>query len=200
MRLKPLNFFPSDVQASRAARGQSVATPPAPDHDPDKSAVLTRVVFPPWLYPLASGNDFFKVNVFTTPNVQTGALAKVAVLPAGANQTIFSEPVVIPDGMKGVVRVVSIFVDAPTAVPAIDVNYVLRINGGPVQGWTFATFPRTAANLSIDFGGVVRLPQAAVVDVAIINNNANGPWTVGVQVGGWYYSVREATRLYGDIY
>jgi len=199
MRLKKFQFFPADMNAIRqTARVPSVAAPPPPD--PDSKSVLTRVVFPPWLYPLASGNDFFGLNVFTTPNTQAGAVGKVAVLPAGLGQAIFSQAFVVPEGMRGVVRVMTIFVNAPTAVPAIDVDWILRINGGPVQGWTFTTFPRTAANLSIDFGGIVRLASGSVVDVAIVNRTATGPWTVGVQFGGWYYSVAEATKLYGDIY
>ncbi|MCP4899816.1 MAG: hypothetical protein GY906_22850 [bacterium] len=192
-------WFPSDIAAiDEQSRETPTIAPRSPTAGLERNAVQTRTIFPPWLYPLKAGNDFFinRVIVSTAPTV----LGKSVVLPAGVGASVQSQPFIMPTSMRGVVRVVSIFVNAPTLVPPIDVDWTLRINGGPVQGWTFTTYPRAATNLSSDFGGVVRLPQDAVVDVNIINNNANGPWVVGTQFGGWYYSVEEAKRLYGELY
>lgn len=193
-------FIPSDVEAmaEQSSQAPSIA-PPSPTRQAERDAVATRTIFPPWLYPLKAGNDFYITRVITAagPPPVTG---KSAVLAAGAGSLVESQAFIVPTNMKGVVRIVSIFINAPTLVPPIDVDWILRINGAPVQGWTFTTFPRAATNLSSDFGGIVRLPSDSVVDVAIVNNNANGPWTVGAQFGGWYYSTEEAKRLYGELY
>lgn len=152
------------------------------------NSVAMRQIFPPWLYPMEQGNDF---------NIVTIGGAKVAVLAAAVGATLTSDPLRLTDSDEGVVRLMTIFVDAPTT--AIDVNWTLRINGAPVPGWTVTTFPRNANNLSIDTEGVVRLPAGALVDVLIENRAATGPWTVGVQIGGWYYSQRAAQDFYGDL-
>lgn len=196
-------FIPSDVEAMSEQSSQApTIAPPSPTRQAERSAVATRTIFPPWLYPLKAGNDFYITRVIVTPAVPPAPaiLGKSAVLAAGAGSIVTSQAFIVPTNMKGVVRIVSIFINAPTLVPPIDVDWILRINGAPVQGWTFTTYPRAATNLSSDFGGVVRLPMDGVVDVVIVNNNANGPWTVGTQFGGWYYSVEEAKRLYGELY
>lgn len=177
--------IPSDVA------GWGVATRPWNPQGPDTVAdsVVTRTVFPPWLYPLPQGNDF---------TVRTIGGAKTAALPAGAGQSIVSDSIQLPPETDGVVRLMSIFVDAPSAL--LDVDWILRINDAPVQGYDLGTFPRVATNISIDFTGVVRVATSSRVDVLIQNNNANGPWTVGVVFSGWYWSKQAAMDLYGGIY
>lgn len=152
-------------------------------------SAITRQVFPPWLYPPESNKDYL---------VNTINGAKTAVLPAGAGQFIESDPFGIPSENLGANQFVTVFADAPTAL--INVNWVLLVNGGPVAGWTLTTFPRTADNISITFPGIVRVPIAGIVSVRIINLDGNGPWTVGVQFGGWFYSRRVADMLYGGLY
>lgn len=190
MRTNRPRFVPGDVAAG-AAGGFGMEGHPGLQAAPsvaDKSGV-SRQVFPPWLYPLPQGNDFY---IFTIGG------AKTALLAAGAGQSVTSDALVIPPEAAGALRVMSIFIDAPTVL--VNVDWILRINGAPVPGWTFTTFPRVANNISIDFTGLVRIPTGTVVDVQIVNRSAAGPWTVGVQFGGWYWSQRAGSALYGDLY
>ncbi len=152
-------------------------------------SAITRQVFPPWLYPPESNKDFI---------VNTINGAKTAVLPAGAGQFLLSDSFAIPAENLGANQFVTIFVDAPTAL--INVDWILQVNGGPVAGWTVTTFPRVANNLSITFPGIVRASVGANINVRIINRDGEGPWTVGVSFGGWFYSRRFADQLYGGIY
>lgn len=191
MRTRRPRFIPGDVAAGQAIGSGVFMGQPGLTAVPsvaEKSGV-SRQVFPPWLYPLPQGNDFY---IFTIVG------AKTAVLPAVAGSNVISDALVIPPEAAGAVRVMSIFVDAPTVL--VNVDWILRINGAPVPGWTFTTFPRVANNISIDFTGLVRIPLGAVVDVQIVNRTAAGPWTVGTQFGGWYWSQRAGSSLYGDLY
>lgn len=192
------SIIPSDALSFARGRPATPVRTPSPQEKRDENAATIRTIFPPWLYPMPSGNDFFGLNVYTTANTRSGAQAKVATLPAGVGQSIFSVPVKIPPMMKGVLRVVNIYVDAPTTT--LDVDFITRINGGPIQGWTFASFPRSANNLSIAFPGIARLPLGSLLDVQIINRSAAGPWVIGVQISGWYWNVLEAKKLFGDLY
>lgn len=137
---------------------------------PSQQTTLQR--FPPWLYKPESGQDY-------TTN-ETGVLAAVAgtILPLAAFQ--------VSANYRAVIRLFTLFVDAPAIT--IDVDWIVRINRAPVPGWTFTTFPRAANNLSIDFEGVVYVPEGALIDVLVRNNAATGPWTVGAQLSGWQWS------------
>lgn len=137
---------------------------------PSQQTTLQK--FPPWLYKPESGQDY------TTNETGTLAAAVGATLALAAFQ--------IPANTKGVIRLFTLFVDAPNLT--IDVDWIVRINRAPVPGWTFTTFPRVANNLSIDFEGVVYVPEGALIDVLVRNNAATGPWTVGAQLSGWSWS------------
>lgn len=186
--------FPPHIPKDIAAIGKG--PPPLPGGNgkgggrsvADESAI-TRQVFPPWLYPPESDKDYL---------VNTIGGAKTAVLPAVAGATLLSDNFAIPPENKGANQFVTIFVDAPTV--SLNVDWTLLINGGPVAGWTLTSFPRTADNISITFPGIVRVSVAGIVSVRITNRDANGPWTVGVQFGGWFYSRRVGDSLYGGIY
>lgn len=198
-KLMPMQYVPSDI-AGRISGDSDLPplTRPSAGLQQKLNSPIVRQVFPPWLYPLPHGNDFTSLNVFTTVGATTGPVGKTAVLPAVVGSVINSEPVKIPRQMAGVLRVLNIFVDAPGAT--IDVDWITLIDGAPVQGWRVSTFPRAANNLSIAFPGVLRLHPGAILSVAIQNNAATGPWTVGVQLSGWYWSIEEAKVLYGDLY
>ena len=167
---------PMDV---RAQNDQRVLGPPPPGAGGPAGAqdIPVFTVFPPWLWKPPSGQDF-------TSNEQ-------GILAAGAGSQLIVPAVVFPQQQVGVLRLMTIFVDAPLVT--IDVSWILRINGGPVPGWTFKTFRRAATNLSIDFTGRVDIPQGSTVDVLIRNNNAAGPWDVGAQTSGWSWSTRVTT-------
>lgn len=184
MQTKRPNWVPSDVGGWGGPGGPGSGRPTQADISPP-----SRQIFPPWLYPMPQGNDFF---------VTTIGGAKSAVLAAGIGATLRTDVFTLPGESAGVVRFVSIFVNAPTLL--IDVNWILLINGSPVPGWNLTTYPRVAQNLSIDFEGVIRVPVGADISILIQNNAASGPWTVGAQFSGWYWSKRSADELYGGIY
>lgn len=140
---------------------------------------------PPWQFPIASAVDFFQQ-------------AQNMILPAGVGATITDAalPLAMQDGYKAVVRSVVIFVDAPTT--ALSFFFTLLVNGAPVQGWDrLRTYPRSATNLSIGFEGVVRVPQNATISGIVTNENAAGPWTVGMNFAGWQWPLSDEQRIYG---
>jgi hypothetical protein len=165
--------------------GDNSPTPPGGLAVPSAPTPVASV--PPfWLYKPPSGIDFY-FNV-------TGVLA------AGAGSTLVlggTPPVTILNGYEGVVASVNIFVDAPTTT--LDVTWALRFNQAPVPGWDrLRSFARTANNLSIEFSGFVQCGQNTLIDVLVSNQSAAGPWTVGVEVTGWYWSAIDRRRVYGD--
>lgn len=184
---------PNDIRARgfapRPASGGSSQGAPARATPMSEKAGLARQIFPPWLYPLRQGSDFF---IFTIGGAKSAALA------AGAGSTLVSDPFRLPKDTSAVIRLVSIFANLPTG--AIDVEWTLRINKVPVQGWTFTTYPRVANNLSIEFGGIVRVAPNSTIDVLITNKSAAGPWTVGTQFGGWYWNNVAAEQTFGIDY
>lgn len=186
---------PNDIRARvfpprpQAAGGSAGAGAPEKATPMSEKAGMSRQIFPPWLYPLRQGNDFYIYSI---------GGAKSASLAAGAGSTLTSDPFRLPKDTSAVVRVMSIFVNAPDLT--INVEWTLRINKVAVQGWTFTTYPRIASNLSIEFGGVVRVPPNATIDVLITNKSAAGPWVVGTQFGGWYWNNVAAEQTFGINY
>lgn len=127
------------------------------------------------------------------------AIDKATVVAAVAG-TVVSLPGTqfrLPTGdFLAVVKAVTIFVNAPGLT--LDVDFQVRVNNGPVPGWDrLSSFPRVAANLSIDFGGTIFVPQGALIEMVAINNAATGPWTVGGQLTGWYLSKADIDRVFG---
>ncbi|MCP4902919.1 MAG: hypothetical protein GY906_38645 [bacterium] len=134
-----------------------------------QATVATFQKFPPWLFKPPSGQDFLE-------------LADGLALPAIIGAQVQGPIIRLPSQYIGRFAAATIFVDAPTTALLID--FVLRINGAPVPGWTMQTFARAATNLSIDFEGRVDMPQSAVMDIVIINRAAVA-FTVGAQITGW---------------
>lgn len=182
---------PLDVQAwgkSRASlaglRGTDPAAAPdmgAQDND-ERSQVVS--IPPPEVNPIPTARDFFQQ-------------LKSATLAAGVGATVTTVPELrLKPGEVGVIKIVEIFVDAPTTL--IDVTWALFVNGGPVPGFdNLSTFPRAATNLSIGFTGTIRLPPSAIVTMVITNNSVAGPWTVGAAYAGWRWNEQEGERYTG---
>lgn len=152
-------------------------------------APMQRIVYPPRIEKLLVSQDF---------NAQDFAM----VLAAGAGSTITSTNLrfEVPASMVGWLQIFSIYVLTPTA--ATSVQFTLRINEAPVSGWDNIQNSPGVANLyREDYSDLrVRLPMGSVVDVLVTNLNANGPWTLGGKLAGWYHSSADELRVYGDNY
>lgn len=173
--------FPADI------RGLQRGILPAPYNPADlgQTAQRTIQIVPWWETKPPQGTDFLFVQ-------------KTIALAAGAGSTVDLLVFDLPASSWGVVKGVTVFADATTV--NFDVDWTLRFNGGPVSGWNNLTsFPRAAANLSIDFGGTVVIPPNTTVSVSAQNFNAFGPWNIGVLVAGWYMSASEIERIYGPM-
>jgi hypothetical protein len=181
MRVRLPDDFPKDV------KGLQRGILPAPYNPADVAAQSARVinVVPWWETKPPQGLDFLEVN-------------KSTVLAAGAGSAVELLSFTLPPETFGVIKVVSIFADATTT--DTDVDWTLRFNSGPVPGWNnLTTFPRAAANLSIDYSGTILVTPGTNISVTAQNGNAFGPWTIGVLVAGWYLSQSELQRVYGDL-
>lgn len=210
VRLPDFNFsgprvdLPSGESLDILARGRSQALPaglgtraapgrafgPAAGAPSDGIAQLPKTadVPPYWLYKPPEGVDFY--------------FNQEGVLPAGAGSTLIltaTPPIFVRPTYEAVVASVNIFVDAPnTGLGAV---WTLRFNESPVEGWdSLRSFARIANNLSIEFSGNVQVKGGTKIDVLVSNTNANGPWTVGVEVTGWQWPrlARERTFGFGD--
>jgi hypothetical protein len=159
-----------------------------------QNAVPSVQIHPVWEFPPAQAFQFYL-------NQTSSQQSKVATqLPAVAGATLLLPGLIYqpPPFMKSVLRLVSIFCDAPTQ--QTNISYIVRVNGAPQSGFTFSFFPRLAANESVDFSVLLRdIPINSVIDMIIMNNAATGPWTVGGALSGWSYSEADAIRLYGSL-
>lgn len=173
--------FPHDV------RGLQRGILPAPYNPSDigRSTAQVRNVVPWWETKPPQGIDFLQVQ-------------KTIALAAGAGSVVSLLTFALTPESYGVIKGVSIFADATTV--NTDVDWILKFNGGPVPGWSnLTTFPRVSTNLSIDFSGTVIIPPGTTVEVTAVNNNAFGPWNIGVMVTGWSMSASDIQRIYGDM-
>jgi len=146
----------------------------------------TAQIPPYWLYKPPEAVDYY-FNVEGVIAAGAGSTLILTDTPA-----IFLEP-----NYEGVVTSVNIFVDAPNT--GLGVIWALRFNESPVPGWdTLRTFARVANSISIEFGGNVQVPGNTKIDVLATNNNANGPWTIGVEVTGWQWPKFARVRQFGE--
>jgi hypothetical protein len=163
--------------------------PAAPPQSPEarrETVGRTQVVYPPSVEKLPESVDFV---------AQDYAIALAAVL----NQTASSANLrfVLPPGNVGWLQGFTVYVLTPTALTSV--QWQLRINGGPVPGWTIQNSPGVANIYRDDFSDLrVRLGDSSVVDVLITNLNANGPWTVGGRIQGWFHSATAEQSRYAD--
>jgi hypothetical protein len=127
-------------------------------------------------------------------NAQNYALA----LAAGAGSVVAGPTFQVPQNQVGWLQSSGLYLLTPTA--ATSVTLQIRINSGPVPGFdnlqnvpgiaNFVVFP-----LEDDMR--VRIPNNALVETFIFNNNANGPWTVGAFLSGWYHPLAAEEQAWG---
>lgn len=154
-----------------------------PGQSPAADKAVSVSIQAPEVVSIPSAQDFLV-------QLKTAALANVI------GTTVDTAELRLNAGEYGVVKVVEIFVNAPTT--AINVNWALLVNDAPVPGFdNLSTFPRAAANLSIAFTGTVRLPPSARVRVRITNLAATGPWDVGAAFAGWKWNAQQGERYTG---
>lgn len=129
--------------------------------------------FPPHLYPPPGATAIFKSDTAQT----TGA---GSYSPAGLSFTL-------PKGYRGILRVLTPFVDSPTS--ATQVTWNVRVNGSAANGLNGLTLiGRNAGSIEKIFDQwSLELPEAASVDVQIQQVDA-GAYIVGMQLEGWYYN------------
>lgn len=145
-----------------------------------------RIVFPPYVYKIPG------------ESVDFGTSDYASTLPAGQGSTVVPVQFALPGTMKGWVQIFGIYVLTPTALA--DITWTLRINAAPVSGWS-VDLPSGVANLFVqNFSDVqVEAAPGVVIDVIVTNNNANGPWTVGATLRGWYHSEDAENRWFGNV-
>lgn len=110
-------------------------------------------------------------------------------LAAGAGSTLDLTPArsftTLPQ-YSGVLQSLVIQVSAPLVT--LDVVFTLLKNGAPVEGWDNLQVPNVAANAIIfPFNGPLQLGERSTLTVRATNNNAVGPWDLGVSLAGWQW-------------
>lgn len=147
-----------------------------------------RTLLPPQTTPLITSQNF---------TAQDYAM----VLAAGVGSTITSAAASfrLPASQVGWLQNFTLYVLTPAATTSV--QWTVRINGGPIPGWDNIQNAPGVANLFVgEYNGLaIRIPNGALVDVLITNLNANGPWTVGAKIAGWYHSLADEARVYGSL-
>lgn len=182
------NLTESLARHSGQRMGAQIRVDPAvfrKQEGPADTSPLVRNVYPPWVYKLPMSQDF-NVNVFSS------------ALAGAAAATVIPVSFTLPPTFVGYCQIFGIYILSPLATQ--DVTFTLRVNQGPIQGWDNIKFPPGAANFVVqNFADLqVRLPDSAVLDVLVTNNNANA-WTVGAKIAGWYHPQSEEQRIYGSL-
>lgn len=152
-------------------------------------APMQRLIYPPRIEKLPASQDF---------NVQDFAMT----LGAGAGSTITSTNLLfeVPTNMVGWLQNFTFYILTPTANTSV--QFAVRINQSPVPGFDNRQNAPGVANFVLaEYNDLrVRLPMGCMVDVIATNLNANGPWTVGGLLSGWYHPPSEEQRVFGDDY
>ncbi len=183
-RLRALQGVPFDKRGNQI--GVIGSPPGAADIAP--SAPFARIVYPPRIEKMLSSQDFTGTDFAIT-------------LGAGAGTTAVSTNLQfqLPASMVGWLQFFSLYVLSQTALTAI--QFAVRINQNPIAGLTKQNPPGVANLVLREFSDIrVRIPDGALVDVLITNLNANGPWTVGGEISGWYHSKADEERTFGSQY
>jgi len=180
-----MRFPRPGVQIAQQFTGEGPLMPPVEGMVADSPYV--RLIYPPWVEKLPESRDF---------NVQDFNLT----LAAGAGAQVQGPSFQIPESQVGWLQSVGLYVLTPTA--GTSVTLIVRIDQGPVPGYDNLQNPPGIANFllfPLEDEIRVRLPNHCTVDCIIRNNNANGPWTVGALLGGWYHSQSAELRQWGPI-
>jgi hypothetical protein len=134
----------------------------------------TLAISPADEYPIP-GAEFFYEN------------SSSIALAAAAGTVVDGPSLQLKPGQVAVVRSVVIFIDAPTLLT--NVTFALLINGSPVPGMDrLREFPRAANNVSKEFDRAIRIPNGSLISMTATNVDAAGPWTVGMEFGGWLWA------------
>jgi hypothetical protein len=155
------------------------------------------VAIPPWyVEPIPTARNFF---TYTRPFVvvPAGVGSSVVVVPTQSGVAGTGGAFQIPPSNVGVLKVVSIFVDAPTV--NTDLTFIFRQAQAPIPGLEEIGFaPRAAANAQFNAPGTYFLNEGVLVDCLIRNNNAFGPWNVSVTISGWFNAPEDVYRFTGQ--
>lgn len=178
---------PLDIRALRnpKAQGTGFVSPMTQQSVAEgKSAPQAVLTIPaPWLE-LPPDGSYFQATL------KSAAVAAGTTLASAVTFTL-------PAEADGVLAEMQIFIDAPTILT--DIDWILKINGGPVQGWSMTTFPRAANNFSAAQSGSVLIPTQGKVTVDITNNGA-GPFNVGTKILGWYWPRQGSASKWVGVY
>jgi hypothetical protein len=175
------------VDPSARVRVSDVPYRPVQQKSAAEQTPLQRIVFPPYVYKLPGGRsqDFNRNNF-------------AATLAAGVGSVVTPVSFAMPGTMKGYVQIMGVYVLSPTANTSV--TFSLRINGSPVSGWDNIQNPPGVANFFVQNFADLQVEVAPGADISIVatNNNANGPWTVGAKVAGWYHTEADERYFYGE--
>ena len=109
---------------------------------------------------------------------------------AGADVTQSFAQVTTPSHLVGVIRELSFQVNS--LVVTSDIKFALRFNQGPVQGYSFDVFPKSASHDLIEYDPnvtFIRIPLEATIDVlARIRAGDVGIYLMGATIKGWWYA------------
>lgn len=179
-------FRSPDMTAQARLNGLSI---PPGRSDVAAQSPMQRLIYPPRIEKMLSSQDF---------NVSDFAMT----LAAGAGSTITSAVLrfPLPASMVGWIQNFSLYLLTPNA--GTSVQFALRINQAPVSGFdNYQNSPGVANLYREDYNDLrIRLPMGGVADILVTNLNANGPWTVGGKISGWYHSQADELRVFGDEY
>lgn len=120
--------------------------------------------------------------------------AGTATIANGASATLAT--VTLPNGIEGVIR--SLIFSGNNVVVGLDYSFSVRINLGPVPGFTAVEIPpQNAATGILSLGPdevLIRIPEGATVAIvaAVV---AGGPADLSAQFHGWMYSTELAARF-----
>lgn len=124
------------------------------------------------------------------------ACGRVAGLTSAAGQTVLTGSTVqIPANNVPVIR--SLTLEVNNLLSTSDIDWRLRVNGNPVEGWAPLTvFPRSAATITVAYGPeetFIILPEGALIDVTAQVHDA-GTYDVGAHLHGWFVGADVAER------
>lgn len=177
------------AQHSGQVGDNHVAITPAIFGEPKGPAAeypFVRTIYPPWVYKLPISQDFNQTFYRS-------------VLAAGVGAEVIPVSFQVAPSFVGFCQQFIIYALSPLATT--DIEYTLRVNQNPVQGWSGIPLPPGATNITMLVNNdlQVRLQNEVTVDVLVRNLSGAGPWTVGAAIAGWTHPESEEQRIYGSL-
>lgn len=176
-------------RASAQARTRQSEIPftPMAETSPSQKATFTRQIYPPYLYKLPGGRS----TDFSADNYNT-------LLPAVAGQAVVPVRFAVPGQNKAYIQIFALYIRSPSA--ATDITFILRVNDGPVPGYTKRMIPGSANIIFLPYNDVqVETAPGDEISVQVVNNAATGPWTIGALISGWYHTETDEQAFWGDL-